>query len=45
MPLAMFKGLLPQSRPAVEVDEGGDGDESVEDDLIPVVAPHKIHLI
>ena len=32
-------------RPAVEVDEGDDGDETVEDDLVPVVAPHQIHLL
>ena len=30
--------------PAVEVDEGGDGDKPIEDDLVPVVAPHQVHL-
>ena len=52
VPLAMFQEFwlfvfcnkLNQS-PAVEVYEGGDGDEPVEDDLVPVVAPHQIHLL
>ena len=42
--VCVFVSKLNQ-RPAVEVDEGDDGDETVENDLVPVVAPHQIHLL
>ena len=32
-------------KPAVEVDKRRDGNDSVQDDLVPVVAPHQIHLL
>ena len=40
----IFK-LSKKWKPAVEVDKRRDGNDSVQDDLVPVVAPHQIHLL
>ena len=32
-------------KPDIEVDEGADGDDTVEDNLVPVVTPHEVGLM